>query len=379
MTRSPFSFGQTVSGKAFTNRIDEKKHLYSNLTNGINTIIISPRRWGKSSLVEEVFQQINNKEKNIKTVNIDLFSVADENEFLEKLAREVIKASSKKWEDWIKHTKMFFKSLIPTISFGNDPTQDFSLRFDFRELPKHTDEILNLAEEIASKKNIKFIIGLDEFQNLNQLNNFPEFEKKMRAVWQRQKHVTYCLYGSKRHMMTDIFNNPSKAFYRFGDITFLQKIPTREWVKFIYKSFERTGKTISKKQAEKIAELMDNHSWYVQQLAHYVWVNTKNKTEEQTIDKALQEIINVNKPFFQNQIDHLSNTQINLLKAIISGETKLTASEVMQNYKLGTPRNVSKNKQVLIQNDMIDIQSNKQIELLDPVFKIWFQQEFLIK
>ena len=334
---------------------------------------------GKSSLVEEVFYQINNKEKNIKTVNIDLFSVADENEFLEKLAREVIKASSKKWEDWIKHTKMFFKSLIPTISFGNDPTQDFSLRFDFRELPKHTDEILNLAEEIALKKNIKFIIGFDEFQNLNQLNNFSEFEKKMRAVWQRQKHVTYCLYGSKRHMMTDIFNNPSKAFYRFGDITFLQKIPTREWVKFIYKNFERTGKTISKKQAEKIAELMDNHSWYVQQLAHYVWVNTKNKTEEQTIDKALQEIINVNKPFFQNQIDHLSNTQINLLKAIISGETKLTASEVMQNYKLGTPRNVSKNKQVLIQNDIIDIQSNKQIELLDPVFKIWFQQEFLIK
>jgi Cdc6-like AAA superfamily ATPase len=379
MSGSPFFFGQTVSGQAFTDRIEEKKRLYDNLVNGINTVIISPRRWGKSSLVEEVFRQIKKNEKNKKTLIIDLFSVADEQEFLEKLAREVIKASSDKWEDWVRQSKAFFKSLVPVISFGNDPVHDFSLRFDIQELPKHADEILNLAEEIAVKKNIEFIIGLDEFQNLNHFARPVAFEKKMRAVWQRQKHVTYCIFGSKRHMMTDIFNNPSKAFYRFGDVIFLRKISSEEWAKFIQTNFEKTNKHITEKQALQIAGLMDNHSWYVQQLAHYVWVNTKQKVTGHIIDNALQEIINVNKPFFQNQLEHLSTTQKNLLKAIIAGETKLTSAGVMQKYKLGTPRNVSKNKQILIQNDIIDIPAGKKIEFLDPVFKIWLQQEYLIK
>ena len=377
MNKSPFVFGKTVSGQAFTNRIEDKKRLLGNLTNGINTIIISPRRWGKSSLVENVFEEINQQNKNIKTLHIDLFSVADENEFLEKLAREIIKASSNKWEEWIDNAKNFFKMLIPTISLGSDPMQDFSLSFNIKDLPKHSDEILNLAEVIAQKKDIKFVIGLDEFQNIGQYSNYPEFEKKLRSVWQRQKKVTYCLYGSKRHMMTDIFNNPSKAFYRFGELILLQKIATKEWIKYIIDNFKKTGKVITKSQAEKISILMDNHPWYVQQLAHYVWMKTPKNTTDTIIEEALNEIIDVNKPFFQFQIEQLSNTQINLLKAVAHGETKLTSGAVMQKYKLGTPRNVSKNKNSLIQKDIIDIQSNKKIIFLDPVFQLWFEQDYL--
>ena len=72
------------------------------------------------------------------------------------------------------------------------------------------------------------IICLDEFQNLAFFKDFENFEKKLRATWQRQKSVTYCLYGSHKHMMTEIFNNPSKPFYRFGDIMLLQKIETNK-------------------------------------------------------------------------------------------------------------------------------------------------------
>ena len=227
MNNSPFIYGTTVSVHSFTNREAEAVKLQSNLLNGINTTIISPRRWGKSSLVEKVMADINKKEKKTKTIIIDLFSTSNEEEFLETFAREVIKASSSKWQEWMSSGKEFFKKLIPKLSLGIDPATDFSLSFDWQELKKHSDEVLNLPEIIAKKKGVKFIICLDEFQNLSSFDAYLTFEKKIRACWQRQKSVTYCLYGSKRHMMTDIFNSPSKPLYRFGDIMILQKIENK--------------------------------------------------------------------------------------------------------------------------------------------------------
>ncbi len=375
MKNSPFIYGNTVSTTSFTNREVEIEKLRSNLLHGINTMIISPRRWGKSSLVEKVIAEINKKEKKTKTIIIDLFSTSSEQEFLELYAKEIIKASSSKWQEWVTSGKEFFKKLIPKINLGIDPTTDFSVSFDWRDLKKHSDEILNLAETIAKKKGIKFIICLDEFQNLSTFNQFENFEKKMRSVWQRQKLVTYCLYGSKRHMMNDIFNNPSKPFYRFGDIILLPKITKEKWVKFIVKSFADTSKIIHPKDAERISLYMKGHSWYVQQLAHYTWNLTQRKATLLEIEKALDELIQANTPLYQKEIENISNTQLNLLKAIANGESKFTSTYVMHEYNLGTPRNVSKNKTILINNDIIH-QMGDIFEFLDPAFELWFKKQF---
>ena len=375
---SPFIYGSTVSNLAFTNRVKETEKLFYNLTSGINTTIISPRRWGKSSLVEKVFNQINKREKNIKTVVIDLFSVQSEDEFLEVFAKEVVKASSSKWEEWVKTSKEIFKKIIPKISFGIDPQNEFNLSFELEDLIRHKDEILNLPEVIAKKKKIRFIIALDEFQNIATFKNYEVLEKSMRSKWQRQKNVTYCLYGSKRHMMTDIFDNSSKPFYRFGDIMLLEKIAKEDWIKFIILSFKNTGKYISKEMAGKITELMKNHSWYVQQLSHYTWYQTQKETNVRDLNVSLQELINANTPLFQRDIESLSKTQLNLLKAIAMKERKLTSVAVMKKYKLGTPRNVSKNKINLLKNDSIN-QVNGLYEFLDPVFELWFLKQFFNK
>lgn len=375
MKDSPFIYGTTVSIQSFTNRETESAKLQSNLLNGINTTIISPRRWGKSSLVEKVIADINKKDKKTKTVIIDLFSVSSEEEFLEHFAREVIKASSSKWQEWMGSGKEFFKKLIPKLSLGIDPTTDFSVSFDWHELKKNSDEILNLPETIAQKRGVKFIICLDEFQNLSSFNDYLIFEKKLRACWQRHKSVTYCLYGSKRHMMTDIFNNPSKPFYRFGDIMLLQKIETKKWVSFICKSFANTGKQIDEKTAEIIPFVMKNHSWYVQQLAHYTWNVTHKKATSTEVFTALKELINANSPLYQKETESISHTQLNLLKAVAKDETQFTSAAVMNKHQLGTPRNVSKNKTILINNDIIH-EINNKFEFVDPAFELWFKKQF---
>ncbi len=376
MVISPFAYGNTVSSTAFTNRENEVKRLKDNLLNGINTTIISPRRWGKSSLVEKVVSEIRKEyPKEYRTVVIDLFTLGSQEEFLEMYAREVIKASSGKWQEWISYGKELFKKLIPRISMGLDPENDFSLSFDWKDLRKHSEEILNLPETIGQKKGIKWIICLDEFQNISGYNDYENFEKKLRAVWQRQKNVAYCLFGSKRHMMADIFNNPSKPFYRFGDIMLLPKIEETRWVDFITSKFAETNKIISKEDARLIAVLMKNHSWYVQQLAHYTWNSAVPEATRVNIENALLELIQANTPFYQKEVESISATQLNLLKAIAKGETQLTSAQVMNMYQLGTPRNVSKNKIILLNADIVH-EINNTYEFLDPAFELWFRKQY---
>ncbi len=375
MKDSPFIYGTTVSTFSFTDREEETKKLKKNLLDGINTTLISPRRWGKSSLVEKVIMEIEGEEKNTKIVLIDLFSVGSENEFLEIFAKEVIKSSSSNWQDWMSSGKDFFKKIIPKISIGIDPNTDFNLSFDWKELKQNLDEIINLPETICKKKSIKMIICLDEFQNLAFFKDFENFEKKLRATWQRQKSVTYCLYGSHKHIMTEIFNNPSKPFYRFGDIMLLQKIETNKWVNFIVDGFKNTGKSIDEETAVLIPQIMKNHSWYVQQLSHYTWNLTGKKASKEQIKMALKELIQANTPLYQREVQGLSEKQINFLKAIAKGEKQLMGNEVMQKYQLGTPRNISKNNLLFTNNDIIH-KINETTEFVDPAFELWFKKQY---
>lgn len=376
MKNSPFIYGTTVSSQSFTNRENEIKKLTDNLLGRINTMVISPRRWGKSSLVEHVTDSIKATHPKVKVAMIDLFTVNSEEEFMEKFAGEVLKASSSKWQEWIKISKKLFKNIVPKIQLSIDPINNFSISFDWEEIRKHGDEILDLAETAARQKKIKMIVCLDEFQSIANFPGYENFEKRLRAVWQRQKDVTYCIYGSQRHMMTEIFNNPSKPFYRFGDIIMLSKIKREKWVSYICESFSGTGKRIGIDEAGVIADLMQCHSWYVQQLSHYTWNLTQKQATKNEISKALNELLNANMPLYQRETEILSTTQLNLLKAVAKGEKQLTSARVMNEFRLGTPHNVSKNKTLLINNDVLG-DSGDGYYFLDPAFELWFRKSFL--
>ncbi len=372
--KSPFEFGGTVSDNSFTNRTKERHRLYVNLTSGINTILISPRRWGKSSLVERATKDIVAKHPEIKVISIDLFSVNSEEEFLSLFARSVIKASASKASEWLDIAKDTFKKLVPKIVLNTD-LGDISLEFDRSEIKKHKEEILNLPETIASSKGIKFIVCIDEFQNIVHYQDSDLIEKAMRSFWQRHKNVSYCLFGSKRHMISDIFNDSSRSFYKFGDIMFLAKIERSEWIFFIQERFKGTNKKISFENAELIASQMQDHSWYVQQMSHLTWLQCDKEVTKDIVEEAFEMVKNSQLPFFQQVIENMSNTQINLLKAVLQNEKQLTSVAVMTKYNLGTPNNIRKNIQILIQDDIVD-KVGEEYKFLDPMFYHLLKQTF---
>ena len=285
--KSPFQYGKVVEGKYFTNRKKETDRLISNFENDINTILLSPRRWGKSSLVNNISRAVAKKDNKLVFCFIDLFNVRDESDFYATFAREVIKVASTKLEELISIGKELLKRVRPKFVFGTDPINDFEISFELESVGNNYVEILNLPEKLAKKKKMKLIICMDEFQNLHTFSDPLLFQKRLRSSFQHHKNVVYCFYGSRKSMMTSLFENKSMPFYKFGDVIYLKKIEKHYLIKFIINGFNNTGKSISKELANMIVDLMKDHPYYVQQLAHIVLINTDTNVSEKILEESI--------------------------------------------------------------------------------------------
>lgn len=372
-TENPFIFGKAAEGAFFTDRTEDSKRLTANLTHGINTILISPRRWGKTSLVKKVIAEIDIPK--IKPVFIDIFQCKSEYEFYHAFATAVIKQTSSKFDEWVETAKTFLSNISPKFSFGSDPMNDFSLSFEWNPKNDSGTSILQLPEKIAEKKNIHLVVCLDEFQQIADFTDTVKFQKKLRSVWQHQQNVTYCMFGSKKHLMENIFNDKSMPFYKFGDMMFLKKIPTEEWVSFICTKFRETGKNISLEQAAKICEATENLSSYVQHLAWVVWYKCDKVVTNKDITTAIDDLLEQNKVFFQREVEQLSEFQLNFLRALANGiTTGFSRKDIIKKYRLESSANVQSIKKSLLKKDLIDI-DGQEISFNDSLFKLWLKRQ----
>lgn len=369
-----FIFGIATSGENFTDRKNETNRLLLNFQQGINTILISPRRIGKTSLVRKVCELA--KSDDLKIVYLDIFSCRSDRDFYDAFATAVLRQTSSKLEEWIDNAKRFLSRITPKFSIGSDPMTDFSVSLELNTKSEDVTDILQLPEKIASEKGVKIVICIDEFQQIAEFSDSKTFQKRLRTVWQLQQNVSYCLFGSKKHLMNELFERRSLPFYKFGDALYLQKIATEDWVKYICERFDATNKSISPSLAEKIAQKVDNHSSYVQQLAWLVWIHTDEVATEENFEEAWQDLLDQNTPLFEKQTENLTGYQLNFLRAIIDGVSKeFTTKNVLEKYNLGTSSNVAIVKRALIKKELIDTEK-KEIVISDIVLKEWLKREF---
>ena len=370
--KSPFLFGRTVSAAGFTNRVKEIKRLKANFTHQVNTILISPRRWGKSSLIKKVSDEV--KSRAIRIVHLDLLGIRSEEEFCKVLATETLKATGNRLEEWLRASKTFFKHITPKISLGPNPVEDFEVSFEWNEIEKNYKEILQLPEKIAIAKNIRIVICIDEFQNLGAFGDPLLFQKRLRSEWQHQQRVNYCLYGSQQHMMMELFERQSMPFYKFGDVMYLSKIDRKDWISFIMEKFRDTGKKIDGALAERIAQMVQDHSYYVQQLSHIVWLNTEKTATADILENSLNDLLEQNAILYTRDTEELSANQLLLLKAIAEGVNKgLSSMVIIEKYHFGTSANVLKIKNALVKKELIE-ERGGNVYFLDPVYEIWFRK-----
>jgi len=369
----PFLFGNAIEGELFTDRTTDCERLLANFQNGINTVLISPRRWGKTSLVKKVSRLAQSD--SLKIVLMDAFSCRSEEDFYRLFAVEIIKQTSSRWEEWVENAKKFLASFVPKISIGADSASEISFSVEFTDR-QQSEDVLNLPQKIASDKNIHIVVCIDEFQQIAEFDGESWFQKKLRSQWQLQNNVTYCLYGSKKHILSRLFSRQSEPFYKFGDLIFLQKIPASEWIPFICNRFELTGKKISVSMAEKICQTVDNHSSYVQQLSWLVWIKTTGEVTDEIFEAAKTDLLNQNSSLYYRYVEELTAYQLNFLRAVAAGIHKeFTKKDILKKYALGTSANIVRLKKSLENRELID-NTNGLITFDDPVFRLWFVQRF---
>lgn len=372
MNGQTFIFGKPVEGDFFTDREVESKRLEANFKGGISTFLLSPRRWGKTSLIKKVMKQVQSEE--LKVVFVDVFKCKSPIEFAETVASAVLSQTATKAEEFIENAKAFLGRINFGVNLSPDSMSSFDIRLGSVDDKSDISNALNIPERIAQKKNIKILICIDEFQQIGEFPDTMSFQKELRTIWQHQKDVTYCLFGSKKHMMEKLFDTPEKAFFKFGDIIYLKTIPLDYWQSYISRKFVNAGKKITTEQIQRICETVQYHSSYVQQLCWYVYLSSSDRVTEEDIDTGIEELISQNTALFESWTDNLVANQMRLLTAIADGiHEGLSSADVISRYRLVSSANVVAVKKSLLDKNLIYVDDNK-IYLTDPVMGMWLKR-----
>ncbi|MBQ7194146.1 MAG: ATP-binding protein [Bacteroidales bacterium] len=371
----PFVYGKIVSDNDFVDRKEETDKLVSNILSQTNTAIISPRRWGKSSLVNKAIRSVSKTEDSILFVRMNAFKCETSQDLLELFAKRMVEEISTSAETVISNAREFISRLLPKLSISG-PSGEYELSFgvDLRESPI-SEDVLDLPQQVASKRRKKVIVCIDEFQQIGEFSDTKKFQRILRSHWQEQPDVAYMLYGSKKHMMLNIFGEYSSPFYKFGDLMFLPKISNEVWVDYIRNRFAQTGKTITDEVASTLASAVENHSYYVQQLAQYAWLRTEKECTEGIVDMSLQSILDSLNLQFVNLMDSMTEKQRGFLCAMCDGVRNYSAIQTLAKYKLGTSGNIRIIKAALKKRDIIE-DAGGTLEFQDPILRLWLQRVY---
>ena len=347
-----FIYGKPAQGENFTDREKECKQLVDNFKYGVNTFLISPRRWGKTSLVMKAMKEAGSER--LLTVFVDVFKCKSPSEFCEKLASAVLSQTSGKLEE----AAGFVREFLSRVTLGMNLSPEgaagaFSFNLSMGDERTDLEEKLNLPEKIACRKNVKILVCIDEFQQIGEFDDALSFQKLLRSVWQHQENVTYCLFGSKKHMMERLFDSEDKPFYKFGDTIYLKRIPLEYWTPFIMSRFTEGGKTISEQMCRMICEKVDYNSFYVQQLSWFVFRSCAGEATPEAFNEGVDEMIAQNAALFEARTEHLTAYQMNYLRAVSSGiHEGITSAGNISRFKLGSSANCVVLRQALIEKDL---------------------------
>lgn len=220
------------------------------------------------------------------------------------------------------------------------------------------------------------MVCIDEFQQVGEFSDSLSVQKRMRSVWQHQQNVSYCLFGSKKHMMESIFLKKSYPFYKFGDIVPIRPIAIEEWIPYIQRGFAIEGKSISAELAQQICQRVQLHPSYIQQYAWLTLLNTRISASAETLQRAFEDLLEENSSLFTTQTEHLTTYQLNFLRAIAAGvHTDFACAENRETYQLGSYSNIARIKKSLENAELIDI-STDGIYFSDPILEQWFVRTF---
>ena len=277
---NPFKYGAIVEAEFFTDRIEEVAYISHFINSANHLILISPRRFGKSSVVAKAIKQSGRKSI---TVNLQqITSIAD---LSAKLLREFFKVHPM---ERVKHLITHFR-VIPTVT-TNLVTGLIDVSFQPGVNPiSLLEDVMELIEKAHTEQD-RLIVVLDEFQDI--LDIAPHLDKQLRSIMQTQKNINYILLGSQESMMTEIFERKKSPFYHFGELMRLSKLPRKEFHQYLSERLKSCFAESYDELANQILDYTGCHPYYSQQLASNIWfIGTLQPEKEDPLHTAIDNIV----------------------------------------------------------------------------------------
>ena len=347
---NPFKFGTIVEEDYFTDRVEEVAYIEQFVKSANHLVLISPRRFGKSSVIAKAVKQTGRKH-----ITVNLQQATSVSDLSAKLLKEFFKVHPM---ERVRHLITHFR-VIPMIS-TNPLTGSIDVSFQPGvDGVMLIEDVLTLIEKAHSEQD-RMIVVLDEFQEIRDLA--PKLDKQLRSIMQKQKNINYILLGSQESMMTDIFENKKSPFYHFGELMRLAKLPRDDFHQYLSDRLAGCYAKNHKELADSILDYTNCHPYYTQQLAANVWqIGVLQPATTDPVQKAIDHIVTTHGLDYERLWMNFNRTNKWILQRLVS-EKPLQSGE----YRTSTIYSALKR----LQKDGYVIYSD-HYELEDPFFKEW--------
>lgn len=371
--QNPFKFGSVVTGGDFADRRRELAELARELMEGQHLFLLSPRRYGKTSLILAALESLGSR--GALAAYVDTFRTTTPVQLLELMAQAVLRAAESRPERLLRLAMELLGRLHPQV--GADATGKPTLSLDIGTSPRSVlalqEEVLALPERLAEKRKRRLVIAFDEFQ---EMQRFPGagLEKAMRSHFQHHRRVSYLFAGSRQSVLQDMATRERSPFYKFGRVMSLGPIPQGEFSPFLEARFKRGRLGVSVDVLAAILSTADDVPYNVQRLCHQLWDMLAGKADRITegdIGRAIAIILDQDAPYFSTAWDRLSLHQRQVLQAVArAGGRNVFASDFLTVHRLGSHSSVQTSLRQLLKEQIL-LKVNGEYRIADSFFREW--------
>ncbi len=375
MDRNPFVYGEVVPPAAFINRAAELQRLVGDLADGQKVFLISPRRYGKSSLIRQALVAMGRR--GALTVEVTVSSFSSYVAFLEGYARALMAAETR-WDrarTWLRDAIGSARTEI-RYTPGESPAGALTVSFPSvkteRDVARLAQDVFALPLRLAEARRRRLVVALDEFQAIGEFNG-GSVEHAMRAAVQHQREVGYVFAGSEPTLMERMLG-PRRPFYKAGPVMRLEKIPADEFAAAIDARFSRSGLKPEEGLGAAIVDLAGNLPYDVQRLAHETWDEARASGRKATLDhlhQALRRLLTEQEPMFEAMWQRLTLAQRAVLRAVVvqAGRAVLSA-DVRERHRLGGTSSIQAALNALVRDDVISREGSRYV-VVDSLLREW--------
>ena len=375
---SPFIYYRYVTGKNFFGRREDCTILGNLLAQGEHIVMFEPPKTGKTSVIQQTLLNLRVTGRQFSIGQFNLMNIRSIASFLTRLGSTALRTVA---TTPAEYTELIGKYLDGTHFIFDqrsyaETDQIISLNWDIDD-----DDIramLSFPHKIARDRGVALILILDEFQCIDNTEDGDKVCKIFEKVLANERGhsnpgCTYVFSGSMVNAMKSIFD-VRRHFYRLVERLQLRTLEEKEIIDYVHKGFMNSGKEVDRTLLHGVCRLFRNNMCYINHLMAVCDSLSRGYIVEATMTEALRIVLSVHEPRFLETMNGLTTFQINLLKAILDGHTKFSASDIIRSYGLSSSANVKRLKDALMKKEIVTFNDKDEPQVIDPLFEYWVRK-----